>query len=102
MKIGETFKLIDLDAAAVFGSPAGLKYSTGYAPPEMVVIKEAVLSEGDVVDVRHGGGKKYFPGKIGKANADGSYAVVYNDGDKEAKVARELIEGGYGGEGHSA
>jgi hypothetical protein len=50
------------------------------------------LSEGETVDVRHGGGKKYFPGKIDKVNDDGSYSILYDDGDKEPLVARELIE----------
>jgi hypothetical protein len=55
----------------------------------------ALFSDGDVVDVRHGGGKKYFPGKIEKSNGDGTYSVVYDDGDKETAVAHELIEGAY-------
>jgi serine/threonine protein kinase len=50
------------------------------------------LSEGEVVDVRHGGGKKLFPGKIAKVHDDGSYDIMYDDGDKESKVARKLIE----------
>jgi hypothetical protein len=33
MKVGEDWKLIDLDAAAGIGEKAGLKSSTGYVPP---------------------------------------------------------------------
>jgi hypothetical protein len=33
MKVGEDWKLIDLYAAAKIGEKAGLKSSTGYAPP---------------------------------------------------------------------
>jgi hypothetical protein len=33
MKVGEDWKLIDLDAAAKIGEKAGLKSSTGYVPP---------------------------------------------------------------------
>jgi hypothetical protein len=33
MKVGEVWKLIDLDAAAKIGEMAGLKSSTGYVPP---------------------------------------------------------------------
>ena len=44
MKVGEMWKLIDLDAAAVIGCAAGLKYSSGYAPPELVVIKNGVAN----------------------------------------------------------
>jgi hypothetical protein len=36
MKVGDVWKLIDLDAAAKIDSPAGLKCSTGYAPPELL------------------------------------------------------------------
>ena len=54
------------------------------------------LTEGEVVDCRHGGGKKLFPGKIAKVHDDGlgnlSYDVLYNDGDKESKLKRNLIE----------
>ena len=61
----------------------------------------ATLSEGEVVDVRHGGGKKLFPGKIAKVHDDGSYDIAYDDGDKESKVARKLIEAACGGGGSS-
>merc|ERR1711988_914465 len=36
-----------------------------------------VLSEGEVVDARHGGGKKLFPGKITNVRDDGSYDIRY-------------------------
>jgi hypothetical protein len=37
MKVGEVWKLIDLDAAAEIGKKAGLKSSTGYVPPELLI-----------------------------------------------------------------
>merc|ERR1719453_3054202 len=57
------------------------------------------LSEGEEVDVRHGGGKKLFPGKITKVHEDGTYDIAYLDGDKETRVARKLIEAACGGGG---
>jgi hypothetical protein len=45
------------------------------------------------VDVRHGGGKKPYPARIGKVNGDGTYDIVYADGDKEDGVAAEMIFG---------
>jgi serine/threonine protein kinase len=36
VRIGGSWKLIDFDAACVGGSRAGMKYSTAYAPPELV------------------------------------------------------------------
>ena len=38
MKVGEVWKLIDLDAAAKIGEKAGLKSSTGYVPPELLIL----------------------------------------------------------------
>jgi hypothetical protein len=64
------------------------------------------LTEGEVVDCRYGGGKKLFPGKIAKVHDDGlgnlSYDVLYNDGDKELKLKRNLIEAACGGGGEGA
>jgi serine/threonine protein kinase/predicted DNA-binding WGR domain protein len=37
MKVGETWKLIDFDAAAKTGKPIGFKCSTAYAPPELIL-----------------------------------------------------------------
>ena len=37
------------------------------------------------------GNQEWYPGKIEKVNEDGTYAVDYNDGDKEAAVKAELI-----------
>jgi hypothetical protein len=41
MKVGEDWKLIDLDAAAKIGEKAGLKSSTGYVPPELLILSSA-------------------------------------------------------------
>jgi serine/threonine protein kinase len=41
MKVGEDWKLIDLDAAVKIGEKAGLKSSTGYAPPELLILSSA-------------------------------------------------------------
>jgi serine/threonine protein kinase len=38
MKVEEDWKLIDLDAAATIGEKAGLKSSTGYVPPELLIL----------------------------------------------------------------
>jgi hypothetical protein len=45
------------------------------------------------VDVRHGGGKKLYPGKIAQVNDDGTYDIEYADGDTEQTVAIEMIFG---------
>jgi hypothetical protein len=38
-----------------------------------------------------GGGTRYYPGAIEKVHDDGTYTVLYDDGDKEASVPRNLI-----------
>ena len=38
------------------------------------------------------GGRRYYPGKITAENADGTYAVAYDDGERERRVRRELIK----------
>jgi hypothetical protein len=52
----------------------------------------AQLSEGEVVDVRYGGGEQLYPGRVAKVQDDGSYDIRYDVGNKEAQVAREMIE----------
>ena len=44
-----------------------------------------------MVDARHGGGSKWFPGKISAVNEDGTYGVAYNDGDRERAVKAALL-----------
>ena len=45
-----------------------------------------------MVEARHGGGAKYYPGKIARDNRDGTYDVDYNDGDKENNVPASRIK----------
>ena len=51
MKVDEDWKLIDLDAAAKIGGKAGLKSSTGYVPPELLILSSA--GEASVRDPDH-------------------------------------------------
>ncbi|KAE9309529.1 hypothetical protein PF001_g10636, partial [Phytophthora fragariae] len=46
---------------------------------------------GTRVEARYMGKDKYSKGTISRANADGTYAVEYDDGDKESRVASLLI-----------
>ena len=53
---------------------------------------EDTYREGDAVEARHRGGKNYYPGRINKVNnGGGTYAVDYDDGDKETHVKPGLI-----------
>jgi hypothetical protein len=43
------------------------------------------------VEARFGGEDEWYKGEIKEANLDCTYAIEYEDGDKEEKVARSLI-----------
>ena len=47
--------------------------------------------EGDEVEARVGGRQKWFKGKITSVNRDGTYGIIYEDGDCEAGVKSDLI-----------
>jgi ATPase subunit of ABC transporter with duplicated ATPase domains len=53
-------------------------------------ILQCALEVGAVVKAQYYG--EYYPGKIEKVNSDGTFAVIYDTGDKEASVKREHIE----------
>jgi Ca2+-binding EF-hand superfamily protein len=53
--------------------------------------EDVSFREGDKVEAKFGGGDDYFPGVISRKNRDGSYAIDYNDGDNESRVAAKLI-----------
>ena len=50
------------------------------------------LSRGTKVSVDYHGKGKYFPGSISRVNSDGTYDILYDDGDKERGVKRRLIK----------
>lgn len=45
----------------------------------------------DIVEARYNGFGIYYPGEIIKVNANGTYDIQYNDGDRELNVQEELI-----------
>ena len=61
------------------------------------------LSEGARVEARYRGKSKWYAGKVGRAHADGTYDVDYDDGEAERNVRAELVRpslgsGGGGGD----
>ena len=53
---------------------------------------------GDMIEARYRGGSKWYPGVISRKNLrDGSYAIVYDDGESELRVAPDLIRKKGGG-----
>ncbi|CAM9385942.1 unnamed protein product, partial [Sphacelaria rigidula] len=49
------------------------------------------LLEGDAIDARHRGRSKYYPGRVARVHRDGTFDIVYDDGDKEMRVTPELV-----------
>ncbi|RLN64318.1 hypothetical protein BBJ29_004232 [Phytophthora kernoviae] len=50
------------------------------------------LSVGDLVEASYKTGGKMFPGKISRVHSDGTYDIVFNDGDSERRVPRSRIK----------
>jgi len=49
---------------------------------------------GDRVDCQFRGGSRWFPGRISKANTDGTYDIEYDDGERERDVREWYIRPG--------
>merc|ERR1711939_419568 len=46
---------------------------------------------GTAIEARYNGKAKWYKGKISRVNANGTYDVLYSDGDKERGVKKHLI-----------
>lgn len=47
---------------------------------------------GDKVSARYKTGQKWFPGKIAKVRTDGTFDILYDDGDEETRVTSDRLE----------
>ena len=56
----------------------------------VLVTKELKL--GCIIEARYRGKNKYYPGKITRCRFDGSFDILYDDGERELGVAKELIK----------
>merc|ERR1711871_1734144 len=50
------------------------------------------LSKGDRVEAKLKGWTKYYKGKITRENRDGTYDIVFDDGERKSKVNAKLIK----------
>ncbi|KAK7234390.1 hypothetical protein SO694_0020108 [Aureococcus anophagefferens] len=57
------------------------------------LFKDVAKAGGHAVEARYKGKGKYYPGTVSAYDGDGTYAVDYDDGEKESKVAEALIRG---------
>ena len=53
---------------------------------------------GDRVSAKCSGWTKYFEGEITKVNSDGTYAILFDDGEEEEYVSEDEIKGRPGGD----
>ena len=53
--------------------------------------RKGKFAVGAAIEARYKGKSRYYPGKIAKANDDGSYDIAYDDGESEANVIEALI-----------
>lgn len=52
---------------------------------------EPEFEKDELVEARYQGKAAYFPGKIVKVFTNGTYDIIYDDGDEESRVASHLI-----------
>merc|ERR1719502_365745 len=50
-----------------------------------------IMEEDTRIEARFGGKDQWYPGVITGVNFDGSFDILYDDGDKETYVTRDLI-----------
>ena len=50
------------------------------------------LVAGAKVEAKFGGRGKFYPGTIEATNPDGTFAILFDDGDKEPKALREHVK----------
>ena len=74
-------------AAAAPAAPAATKSKKGAKATK----KPSKFLVGDRVDARWEAGLEWYPGRVIRARRDGSYDIKYDDGDKELKVAEEVM-----------
>jgi len=50
------------------------------------------FKRGDAIEARYKGKERFYPGIISKDNRDGTYAIDYDDGEKESRVKHAFIK----------
>ena len=50
------------------------------------------MNVGEKVECRYGRGSQFFPGRVESIGSDGTFEIVYDDGDKESGVVRRRLK----------
>merc|ERR1712065_8836 len=54
--------------------------------------EDVSISKGDRVEAKLKGWTKYYKGKITRENRDGSYDILFDDGERKSKVDAKLVK----------
>ena len=75
-----------------FVGPDGIRYVriVGFIVP----VYQQFYQNGQRIEARFGGNKKYFKGKINGINPNGTYNIMYDDGERERFVNADMIRMG--------
>merc|ERR1711988_1555594 len=52
----------------------------------------AGIREGTKIEARYRGKSRYYPGVVSRDHRDGTYDIEYDDGERETRVAEDLIK----------
>ena len=90
---GSKDKLLEMGKPTAAGRLSGTKKSINAndnKKQNVLITKELKL--GCFIEARYRGKNKYYPGKITRCRFDGSFDILYDDGDRELGVTKELIK----------
>ena len=58
----------------------------------LMMMDDTSISKGDRVEAKLKGWTKYYKGKITRENRDGTYDILFDDGERKSKVDAKLIK----------
>lgn len=82
------------DNGGAQAKPTSSSSASSLSPKKSSTTKKtsAMFDVGDAIQARYKNGKRMFPGKIAAVNSDGTYDILYDDGDTEPRVVEASIE----------
>lgn len=92
---GKVIAVLFKDGVAHFdvGTEEGvMKMVTADRLRRFQVVPVKPLEVGSLVMARFGGGVEAFPGRIHAVHKDGTFGVLYDDGDYEPRLSNEFVE----------
>jgi hypothetical protein len=94
---GQSSGLLFEAVCLCFGSTILKQRLRDYLQARMQSLRQPHLQQGNTVEANYRGRGRWFPGRISRVNAGGTFDVDYDDGDKETQVEPSLIRPWRGG-----